>query len=130
MESFKHDTVLLIDDNYIDNAIHQKILESCRFAKHIIVFESAKLAINFIRNIKPNELKEAIIIFLDLRMPEVDGYAFLEKIRELPPNILSKIKIYVLSSSLDPSDRKKIEKNQLTHFFISKPLTAQVLENL
>jgi CheY-like chemotaxis protein len=128
--AFKYHTAWLIDDNYIDNAIHQKILESCHFAENILVFESAKLAIDHIHRIDSTELTEPIIVFLDLRMPELDGFAFLTELEKLPAAMLSKIKIYVLSSSLDPNDRRKIEKNQLTHYFISKPLTEQVLVKL
>lgn len=127
---FKYDTVLLIDDNYIDNVIHRKILESCKFAKQILAFESAKLAIDYIRSIQSYQLEQAVIIFLDLRMPELDGYAFLREIANMHEAILSKIKIYVLSSSLDPIDRKKIEENQLTQYFISKPLTEQILAGI
>ena len=130
-KAFKYDTVLLIDDNAIDNAIHQRILESSGFAKRIIAFESAREATAYLQ--KTSNLQELVlplVIFLDLRMPEVDGYAFLEKIGGMPQLPLSQIKIYVLSSSLDPSDRKKIEKSQLTDFFISKPLTEQILNNL
>ena len=127
---FKYETVLLIDDNYIDNIIHQKILESCNFAKNIIAFEAANLAIDYIRDLNPDHLPEPVIIFLDLRMPGLDGYAFLKEMEMMNQAIQNKIRIYVLSSSLDPSDRKKIEKNQLSQYFISKPLTEQILEKL
>ena len=127
---FKYETVLLIDDNYIDNIIHQKILESCNFARNIIAFESASLAIDYISALKTERLTEPIIIFLDLRMPVLDGYAFLKEVEGMHSAIQSKIRIYVLSSSLDPNDRKKIEKNQLSQYFISKPLTEQILEKL
>jgi CheY-like chemotaxis protein len=127
---YKYKTVMLIDDNFIDNAINQKILESNLFAKRIIAFESAQHAADYLQEnlLQHDTLPE--VIFLDLRMPEVDGYAFLEQLEKIPAFPLHEVKIYVLSSSLDPTDRKKIKKNPLTEIFISKPLTEQILNNL
>lgn len=127
---YKYKTVMLIDDSFIDNAINQKILESSLFASQIIAFESARHAADYLEKSSLEHDKLPNVIFLDLRMPEVDGYAFLEQIKNIPSLPLNKIKIYVLSSSLDPVDRKKIKKNPLTEVFISKPLTEQILSNL
>lgn len=129
-KKYRYDTVMLIDDNYIDNVIHQKILESCFFAENILPFESAQTAITFFKNFEKQQVKLPLIVFLDLRMPETDGHAFLEEIKKIPRLPLDQIKIYVLSSSLDPLDRKKVEKNGLADYFISKPLTEQILNNL
>lgn len=127
---YKYKTAMLIDDNFIDNAINQKILESNFFAEQIIAFESAQKAADYLQKnvVQKNVLPE--VIFLDLRMPEVDGYAFLEQLEQIPAFPLHQVKIYVLSSSLDPTDRKKVKKNPLTDIFISKPLTEQILNSL
>ncbi|MFM6976791.1 MAG: response regulator [Sphingobacteriaceae bacterium] len=129
-KEFRYDTVILIDDNYIDNVIHQKILESCLFAKHILSFESAESALKYFKTLSQKKIGLPLIVFLDLRMPEIDGYAFLERLKEIPGLPIQQIRIYVLSSSLDPLDRKKVQKNELTHHFISKPLTEQTLAGL
>jgi CheY-like chemotaxis protein len=63
-------------------------------------------------------------------MPEMDGYGFLHQLKTLQNLPPAKLKIHVLSSSLDPLDRRKIEKSQLTESFISKPLTAEILKQL
>ena len=68
-------TCLLIDDNYIDNFVTRKIIESSNFAESIIVVRSATEAINSLRDglVKPD------VIFLDVRMPLMSGFEFLEE---------------------------------------------------
>ena len=67
------------------------------------------------------------VIFLDLRMPEMNGFEFLKALESIPELRPNQIKIYILSSSLDPSDLRKIKTNKLVARFIGKPLTRQVL---
>lgn len=127
---YKYEQVILIDDNYIDNVINQKIIESSHFAKQVITFESAGTAIAYLRRLEFKNQTPTLVIFLDLRMPEMDGYGFLHQLKTWPHLQSVLLKIYVLSSSLDPMDRRKIKKNQLTQAFISKPLTAEILKQL
>lgn len=127
---YKYERVILVDDNHIDNIIHEKIILSSCYAKQVISFESAIKAIDFLKKVDLSNQDETVIIFLDLRMPEMDGYGFLHQLKTLQNLPPAKLKIHVLSSSLDPLDRRKIEKSQLTESFISKPLTAEILKQL
>ena len=118
-------TCLLIDDNYIDNFVTRKILEGSNFVETITVVRSANEAISSLRDglIKPD------VIFLDVRMPLMGGFEFLEEFDKL--NIeKSGIKIYMLSSSLDPLDMRKSTDNKYITQFIHKPLTQKALEEL
>jgi CheY-like chemotaxis protein len=121
--SFK--TCLLIDDNYIDNFVTRKILEGSNFAESIIVVRSANEAIESLRDglIKPD------VIFLDVRMPLMSGFEFLEAYDKLDIN-KEHIKIFMLSSSLDPLDMRKSSDNKYVTHFIHKPLTHKALEEL
>ena len=118
-------TCLLIDDNYIDNFVTRKTLESGNFAETIVVVRSAAEAIASLRDgiIKPD------VLFLDVRMPLMGGFEFLEEYDKI--NIdKSKIKIFMLSSSLDPLDMRKSVDNKYITQFIHKPLTQKALEEL
>jgi CheY-like chemotaxis protein len=118
-------TCLLIDDNYIDNFVTRKILEGSNFVETITVVRSANEAISSLRDglIKPD------VIFLDVRMPLMGGFEFLEEFDKL--NIeKSGIKIFMLSSSLDPLDMRKSTDNKYITQFIHKPLTQKALEEL
>jgi CheY-like chemotaxis protein len=118
-------TCLLIDDNYIDNFVTRKILEGSNFVETITVVRSANEAISSLRDgiIKPD------VIFLDVRMPLMGGFEFLEEFDKL--NIeKTGIKIFMLSSSLDPLDMRKSTDNKYITQFIHKPLTQKALEEL
>ena len=130
MNTFKYKNVLLIDDSYIDNLINRKILDNSNYAESITVIESPREAYKFIRDslLNGNDLPE--VIFLDLRMPVMNGFEFLKALLELPDLKPDQIKIYVLTSSLDPKDIRKVKENQLVSKFIGKPLTNQILEEI
>lgn len=124
--SVTYQTCLLIDDNYIDNFVTRKILESGNFAQHIIVRQSATEAIDSLREgtISPD------VIFLDLRMPSMDGFEFLTEFDKLDLDRKEETKIFMLSSSLDPIDYKKSAENKYITQFIHKPLTHKILEEI
>ncbi|WP_198171536.1 response regulator [Mucilaginibacter aquatilis] len=117
---------MLIDDNYIDNFVTRRILESSNFAQNIVVKQSATEAIEEIRDgsIKPD------VIFLDLRMPLMNGFEFLQEYEKLDGHDKDGTKIFMLSSSLDPVDVKRSGQNKYITQFIHKPLTQKILEEL
>jgi len=116
---------LLIDDNYIDNFVTRKILEASNFAESITVVRSAQEAIAALGNksIQPD------VIFLDVRMPGMGGFEFLEDYDKIEID-KTDIKIFMLSSSLDPLDMRKSTDNKYITQFIHKPLTQKALEEL
>lgn len=118
-------TCLLIDDNYIDNFVTRKILEGSNFVDEIIVVRSATEAIEGLSNgsIKPD------VIFLDVRMPLMGGFEFLDEYDKIDID-KNAIKIFMLSSSLDPLDMRKSSDNKYITQFIHKPLTQKALEEL
>ena len=120
-----YNTCLLVDDNYIDNIVTRKLLENSSFAENIIIHESPDRAMEALRDgsLIPD------VIFLDIRMPTMDGFEFLELYDKL--NINKKgTKIYLLSSSLDPADIKSSTDNKYITQFIHKPLTKQILAEI
>jgi CheY-like chemotaxis protein len=119
-------TCLLIDDNYIDNFVTRKILENGNFADNIIVIQSPHEAIDALRSgsIKPD------VIFLDIRMPMMTGFEFLQEYEELNLDNKEQVKIFMLSSSLDPTDMNNSKSNKYVASFVHKPLTHKALEEL
>ncbi|KHJ37589.1 two component system sensor kinase SsrA [Pedobacter glucosidilyticus] len=130
MPNYKYKTALLVDDNFIDNMINQKILNNSDFSEHIVVKQSCESAIQYLQELinRQEELPE--IIFLDIRMPIKTGFDFLVEFQQLQSPAKDHVKIVMLSSSLDPSDHKKVtEFNNVTDFF-GKPLTSDLLKDI
>lgn len=122
----RFNTCLLIDDNFIDNFVTRKILETANFADNIIVIQSAQDAINALRDgsVKPDA------IFLDIRMPMMSGFEFLQEYEALDLDNKDVVKIFMLSSSLNPTDMNNSKSNKYVARFVHKPLTLQALEEL
>jgi len=130
MKESKYKSVLLVDDSYIDTLINRKIMENSGFAEQITVLHSPGEAICFLEKYLSEKQGIPDAIFLDIRMPEMSGFDFLQKLYLLDGFRESKIKIYILSSSLDPRDLRRTEESALVKKFISKPLTNKVLQEI
>jgi len=117
--------VLVIDDSETDRYVAKRMIEKYHFAEEIVVQESATKALIYLQSLTdtPEELPQ--LIFLDIRMPEIDGFGFLEEYKKLSMNIRSKCIIMMLSTSLDSEDHKKAEGNEFVNRFLNKPLDKE-----
>jgi len=126
----KNKVVLLIDDNEIDNFVSAKIIEKSGFAEKIISVTSSIKALDYLNNIQPPHNGLPDIIFLDIGMPEMDGFEFLEEYKKLDNNIVNNCKVIILSSSIDDYDYDKAKQNKLVRKFINKPLSEKSLKEI
>jgi CheY-like chemotaxis protein len=119
---YKYKKVMIIDDNEIDLYIAEMVMATTKFAEKVICINSAKEALTYLKPLyeRPDELPE--LIFLDINMPEMNGFEFLNEYRHLPENIRKKCIIMMLTTSLDEDDRKQAEENQFVKRFLNKPL--------
>ena len=125
-DSYKFDSVLLIDDNDIDNFINERMITTNQFSPKVIVKNSGELALQFLRDNADSENLPKVI-FLDLNMPVMDGFAFLDEYEKLPDNIKSNMKIIVLSSSISPEDINRASTNPYVVKYVNKPLNEKYL---
>jgi len=125
MVAVKYDFVMLIDDNPMENLVNQKLLDANGFANKVSTFESASASLAFLRSAKPEELPQ--VIFLDIIMPGMDGFEFLDEFQKMDPEIHKCCKIVLLSSSDSFKDLNRANKNKFVKKFLNKPLTPEIL---
>lgn len=128
--TYRCKSVLLVDDNEIDNFINERILNSSGFAETVIVKNSSDAAIDFLKQNEKNPGALPEIIFLDLNMPVKDGFIFLQDFEKLDDTTRKKCKVVVLSSSISPEDINRASTNPYVLKYINKPLSEKYLEAL
>lgn len=119
---------VLIDDSDIDLFIQRRFLEVYNFSNQLVLYKSAEEALNWLKNVHEDHAPD--VIFLDLNMPEHDGFSFLKDFNDLPENVTSKSRIVVLTSSNNIKDREHAFSFNNVIQFITKPLKQADIEEL
>jgi CheY-like chemotaxis protein len=122
------DKTFLIDDSDIDLFIQRRFLEVYNFSSQLVLYKSAEEALDWLRNINGEAAPD--VIFLDLNMPETDGFSFLRDFTNLPSKVREKSKIVVLTSSNSVKDREQAFSFNNVIQFITKPLKQADIEEL
>ena len=125
MEKFKK--VLLVDDDDIVNSINSVIIKHARFADEVESINNVPNAIEFLSKTKDSEDRPEVI-FLDLNMPDKDGWDFMEEYEKLEMN--GATKVIMLTSSISAKDEERASSTSHITAFISKPLSPELLENI
>ncbi|MCS7017979.1 MAG: response regulator [Cytophagales bacterium] len=132
----KFHSVMLIDDNDIDNLINQKMLESANICENIYTHSGAKSAIEFLKNMEklskslPNARILPDLIFLDIDMPLMDGFQFLDQFDKLSAETKRHCQIIMLTSSINQQDVHKAKSYGYVKKYINKPLTIEEIRKL
>jgi len=116
--------ILLIDDNETDNYIAKKLLEKNRISDEVSVRTSAMDGLYYLDELQRTSKYFPEVILLDLNMPGMDGFAFLNAFSHYPRKLINKCSIYVLSSSSDPKDIHKAKRSRFVKEYFVKPLTS------
>lgn len=116
---------ILIDDDPITNAINQALIRKITPGMEVSVFTSVSHALNNITtDSKPT------VLFLDLNMPQLDGWDFLEAFSTYADHIRKQFCIYILSSSLAESDRVRSMMNPHVQDYLVKPATTDMIKRV
>lgn len=122
---------LLVDNDPLNNMLNKILIHHIEKNSQITVFTNPEEALSYIENIDtPVKEKDKTILLLDLIMPEMDGWEFLDKFHKFPGGVHSGYDTYILSSSIDTDDSKRAASNPLIKGFLEKPLSTEFLQDL
>lgn len=122
----KLNCVLLIDDDAPTNVYNTAIVMAANVTDYIEVKDSGEKALEFLKSGAEENHPNPALIFLDVNMPGMDGWEFLEEYHQLKDEQKGKVLVFMLTTSLDPND--KIKSTELgAHGFIRKPLTPELI---
>jgi CheY-like chemotaxis protein len=125
--SKKLKTILLIDDNFNDNFLHERAIKKVDPTITVVAKNSGIDALEYLKtkeNLKPD------LVLLDINMPGMNGWDFLQKYILLDKEDLSGAPIIMLTTSENPNDIKKVQDFSVLVDYHSKPLTKEIMEDI
>jgi CheY-like chemotaxis protein len=126
----KFEKVMIIDDNNIDLYITKRLIIKNNFGKNVLEYTAATEALKYLQDNQDNIPMLPLIIFIDIYMPGMSGFEFLEAYDKLPSTLKKYCKVFIISSTIDENDieRSRLDKN-LTAFQV-KPITKEFLNSI
>jgi CheY-like chemotaxis protein len=115
---------LIVDDSYIDRLVAGMLVKRSFNATEVLEVSGGQPALEYICNKPPRDL----VILLDIMMPQMNGFEFLEKFEQLDQSIQNETTIIMLSSTIDPDDIERARKHKCVKKLLSKPLSANELK--
>ena len=116
--------ILLIDDDDDDNYFHKMVIDEMNITEHVEIAFNGLEALTFLKN--ENQPKPDLV-FLDVNMPKMNGWEFLEAHKLLSEEQKAKLIVVMLTTSSNPEDKKRAERYGEVTDFNSKPLTKEML---
>jgi len=123
----KLNCILLVDDDPDDNMFHQIILEEMDIVDKIEIAINGVEAISYL---KKEGQAPPDVIFLDINMPKMNGWEFLEQYKHLDTKQKARVVIVILTTSANPDDLKKAKQIQEVTGFETKPLSKEMMTEL
>ena len=121
---------IVIDDDPVSNLICKLTLEMVLGKVEVKTFTNPEEGLRYIELEYSGKGEKTAALLLDINMPVMTGWEFLERFDNLNKNIKNSIVVYILSSSVDPRDKDRSYSNKNVKNYIVKPLTPGVIESL
>lgn len=121
---------IIDDDNMYINLL-KKIIELKKLCKNLLIFGNGKEALDYFKALVPGlKGKMPEIIFLDINMPVMDGWEFLEEFVKIENKLEKRITIYMVSSSIDPKDYERAKTFSSVTDYLIKPIEISKVEEI
>ena len=114
--------VVLIDDSVADNFLHRMVIEDTGLVEEIVEFQYAEKALEYLRDREPPPVD---LIFLDINMPRMNGFEFLEEYAKLPEERQARMVVTMLTTSLNPEDEERARRCGTVKGYLTKPLMEE-----
>jgi CheY-like chemotaxis protein len=124
------DNILLIDDDEATNYIHTRIISKWGKCKNTLALESAEEALQYLGTLDKDSKPNPDMILLDINMPRMNGWEFLEEYNKLGIQDNKDIKVVMITTSHNPEDIKKSKATKGIADFRHKPLSHAILEEI
>ena len=125
----KFEKVMLIDDNNIDLYVNAQVIARSNFSKEVLQYSSASKALEYLTtSAEDRSLPE--VIFVDIYMPGMSGFEFMEAYDQLSAAIKEHCCVYIISSSIDKQDIDRAQADSNVIAFHQKPLSKALLETI
>jgi CheY-like chemotaxis protein len=125
------ETILFIDDDLITLMLCKMVISKASFSNEIATAKNGEEALKYFDTLKTaHSVNKPQLIFLDLNMPVMNGWEFLDSFNTEEYSEFHQTKIVILSSTIDPADLERSKKYPMVIDFLSKPITKEMLEYL
>lgn len=124
------ESVMVIDDNLIDLYIASRMITKNNFGKQVLKYSSAIEALKYLKENKAETSLLPDVIFVDIYMPAMSGFEFMEEYDKLPSSLKKHCKVFIISSSVDEEDVAKANSDKNIISMKEKPITKEFLNQL
>lgn len=122
--------VMLVDDNQNDNFFHERAIKKANSKINVVIENSGINALKYLKSNRDNKLIEPSLIFLDINMPNMNGWDFLHEYNKLEKELQIDVVIIMLTSSDNEDDVARVKALDFVADYITKPLTKEVMEDI
>jgi len=121
---------IIIDDSQLDCFIGEKIIQNTGTFSSVKSYTQAAEAYEIIKNSDPSPAEAITIVVLDIQMPVMNGFQFVENFELLPENIRANYAIFMFSSSINENDKNRLENHPCIRKFYGKPISKEIVAKI